>query len=219
MNVPANPTNSTISGVVPSTKPKKILVVWCHPVAESFSGAIFNTVVSNLTARGHELEIIDLYREGFDPTLPLDEWKRETRGDGERSHDLAHAEHVRKLRWADTLVFVYPTWFGGFPAMLKGWFDRVWMLGVAYHLPEGGGVLKPGLSNIRRIVAFTTHGSPKYTNAFGGEAGKRQLRRGLRAVCHRLCRSTWVPFYGNDRVGSTEREKYLTKVETFCRKF
>ena len=62
------------------------------------------------------------------------------------------------LRWAQALVFVYPTWWSGQPAMLKGWIDRVWVAGVAWELPPGADMLKQLLTNVRRIVVVTNNG-------------------------------------------------------------
>ena len=100
--------------------------------------------------------------------------------------------------WCDTLVLVYPTWWSGQPAMLKGWMDRVWVNGVAWDLPTGPTGCDPRLTNVRRLVAVTTHGSSKLVNAVEGEAGKRTLTRSLRSMCHPLARTTWIAMYGVD---------------------
>ncbi len=102
------------------------------------------------------------------------------------------------LRWCETLVLVYPTWWSGQPAMLKGWIDRVWANGVAWTLPAGSSRIRPLLCNVRRIVVVTTHGSSKLVNSLQGEGGKRVVTRALRSLCSRRCRTTWVAMYGVD---------------------
>jgi putative NADPH-quinone reductase len=101
--------------------------------------------------------------------------------------------------------------------MLKGWFDRVWVCGVAWELPAGANRLTPLLRNVRRLVAVTTHGSPKYVNVLEGEGGKRTLTRSLRAMCHPLCRTTWLALYDIDRCSDAKRSDFLTTVETKMR--
>jgi NAD(P)H dehydrogenase (quinone) len=117
------------------------------------------------------------------------------------------------LRWAQALVLVYPTWWSGQPAMLKGWIDRVWVAGVAWELPPGADVVRPLLRNVRRIVAITGHGSSKLVNALEGEAGKRTMTRSMRAMCARRTRTTWCAMYGLDTAGGDARERFLEKVE------
>jgi NAD(P)H dehydrogenase (quinone) len=126
-------------------------------------------------------------------------------------------EHVDALRWASRLVFVYPTWFGTQPAILKGWFDRVWVEGVAFRLPRQRGpfrplLLRPLLGNIRSIDVVTSHGSHKVMNSVQGEPGKRVLLRGIRSLCHWRCRTRWIAFYGNDRASEADRRAFLRNV-------
>lgn len=188
---------------------RRVLIIFAHPVAESFIGSARARVHGALEAEGHSVDTIDLYAEGFDPVLGASEWANH---DG---HDGIAADirpHVSKLQWADTLVFVYPTWFGAQPAMLKGWFDRVWVEGVAYRLPANGGHLRPRLRNVRRIVVITSHGSTRFTNRITGEPGKRVIRWGLRSLCHPFTRTKWIAFYGNDTAKPADREAFLVRV-------
>lgn len=188
----------------------KAHVVYSHPDPDSFVAAVLERVLAGLRAGGHEVRLRDLYAEGFHPELS--EW--------ERVHHLDPPDgkpdigpYADDLRWCDTLVLVYPTWYGAQPAMLKGWIDRVWVSGVAYRLPEGSNVIRPGLRNIRRIVVVTTHGSTKYINMLQGESGKRTVTRGLRLLCHRFARTTWLACYGVDTRDAAHREAFLRKVE------
>ena len=188
---------------------RRVLIVFAHPVADSFVGAARTRAHAVLVDAGHAVDVIDLNAEGFDPVLRAAEWENHD-GHGGIAPDV-HA-HVAKLQWADTLVFVYPTWFGAQPSILKGWFDRVWVEGVAYRLPAGGGHLRPKLRNIRRIVVITSHGSGKLTNMVTGEPGKRVILRGLRTLCHPLTRTRWIAFYGNDTAEPADRSAFLDRV-------
>ena len=188
---------------------RRVLIVFAHPVADSFVGAARARAHAVLVDAGHAVDAIDLNAEGFDPVLSAAEWKNHD-GHGGIAPDVR--AHVAKLQWADTLVFVYPTWFGAQPSILKGWFDRVWVEGVAYRLPAAGGHLRPKLRNIRRIVVITSHGSGKLTNMVTGEPGKRVILRGLRTLCHPLTRTRWIAFYGNDTAKPTDRSAFLDRV-------
>lgn len=192
----------------------KTYVVYCHPLDGSYIASVRNRVLAGLAAAGHEIRITDLYAEGFRPELSA--W--------ERTHHLDPPEtkpeiapHAENLRWCDTLVFVYPTWWGGQPAMLKGWIDRVWVAGVAYELPPGGNRIRPLLKNIRRLVVVTTHGSSKWINALQGEGGKRVISRALRVLCHSRARTSWIALYGIDRASDRDRSGFLDRAERKAR--
>jgi putative NADPH-quinone reductase len=192
----------------------KALVVYAHPTPDSLCAAARDRVLAGLAAAGHEVRLLDLYADGFVPELSS--WEREHHlDDPSTKPDIAaHADH---LRWCDTLVLVYPTWYSGQPAMLKGWIDRVWVRGVAYELPEGGNRIRPLLQHIRRIVVVTTHGSPKWVNVVQGEGGKRVAFRSLRVLCSRRCRTTWLALYGADTGSHELRTAFLDRVERTVR--
>ena len=112
-------------------------------------------------------------------------------------------------QWADALVLVYPTWWGAQPAILWGWLDRVWIDGIAFSRRPGARRARPGLRNIRHLVAITTHGSSKWINAVEGEPGKRVVLRRMRACCHPRVRTRWIALYGVDRSDEAERRAFL----------
>ncbi len=188
---------------------RRALVVYCHPSPTSFAAAARDRVVAGLTSSGAEIRLIDLYAEGFVPELSADERAAHL----EPGTHPTLVEHAAALTWCNTLIFVYPTWWAGQPAMLKGWFDRVWASGVAWELPTGGNRLRAKLRNVTRIVTVTSHGSPKYINAIEGEGGKRTISRAMRAMCHPLCRSTWLALYDIDRCSAADRTTFLDRVE------
>ena len=186
-----------------------MLVVHAHPVPESFNRALFDAAVDALSSGGAEVRATDLYGEGFEPELTLEE---------KRSH-LAPAaskpqvsRHVDDLRWAQHLVLVYPTWWSGVPAMLKGWFDRVWINDVAFVLPAGASNIAGRLHNIDSITIVTTHGSGALRNRVQGQSGRRMVLRGLRTMCGRRCRTNWLAMYDMDRAGQREREEFVERV-------
>jgi putative NADPH-quinone reductase len=188
---------------------ERALVVYCHPLAESFVRVVRDQAVATLETRGAEVRVNDLYTDGFDPTFTAGERDRHL----SPGADPSLQRYVDDLLWCDTLVLVYPTWWSGQPAMLKGWMERVWVNGVAWDLPDGADRLSPRLKNVRRLVAVTTHGSSKLVNAVEGEAGKRTLTRSLRAMCHPLARTHWIAMYGIDTSSDDDRTKFLAAVD------
>ncbi len=187
----------------------RALVVYCHPLEDSLVAAARDRALAGLRAGGADVRLVDLYGDGFEPALSSGE---------HRAHHAPGVEpqlqhYVDDLRWCDTLVLVYPTWWAGQPAMLKGWVDRVWACEVAWTLEPGRSVLTPGLRNVRRLVAVTTHGSSKLINAIEGEGGKRTLTRSMRGMCHPLARTTWIALYGVDTCSDERRRAFLERVE------
>ena len=96
--------------------------------------------------------------------------------------------------------------------MLKGWIDRVWICGVAWSKPETATRIKPELTNIRQIIAVTTHGSTKLLNSLEGEAGKRTVTRSLRMMCGRRTKTKWIALYGIDTSEGVKRLAFLDRV-------
>jgi putative NADPH-quinone reductase len=185
----------------------RALVVHCHPNAASFTAAVRDRVVAALSARGDEVRVTDLYADGFNPVMSATERQRHL----EPGPDPSVADHAADLQWCQHLVLVYPTWWSGQPAMLKGWIDRVWVRDVAFDLPSESSRVHARLRNVRRITVVTTHGSSKFVNAIEGEAGKRMVTRTLRAVCHPLARTRWVALYGVDTATEQQRVAFLDR--------
>lgn len=196
-------------------KVRRFLVVVAHPLPESFVASMAERVVTTLRSSGHSVRVLDLYADDFDARLTNEEWLDRSRA----ASWPQLASHVEALRWTDGLVFVYPTWFGGQPAILKGWFDRVWGEGVAYVVPEDGGRVRGLLQHVRSITVVTTHGSTKWMNAMQGEPGKRVILRGLRSMCAMRCRTAWLAFYGNDQAETGDRHAFLARIEKSMAKY
>lgn len=185
-------------------------MVYANPVPDSFGAALRDVALAALHDGGHDVDLLDLYAEKFDPVLSPEA----------HANHLSHpstkpeiADYVVRLKWAQALVFVYPTWWSAQPAMLKGWMDRVLVEGVAFTLPPGGRSIKPLLRHVKRIAVVTTHGSSKLVNAVQGESGKRVLLRGVRSLCHPLTRSKWIAMYGVDNSTEEQRARFVERVE------
>lgn len=193
----------------------RTLVVYCHPNPDSFVAAARDRVLAGLGAAGHEVRLVDLYADGFRPELSVAERFPDTIS----APDPELVRYADLLRWAEALVLVYPTWWSGQPAMLKGWIDRVFGPGLGVNLQKASGFRQPLLNGLRRIAIVTTHGSPKWTNALEGEVGKRTAFRSVRAVCNRRVWTSWTAIYGLDRADEAKRVAWLDRVEARFSRF
>lgn len=187
----------------------RALVVFCHPKRDSFSGAVLGAVTDRLEAGGAEYRVRDLYRSNFSPVLSAQELDVY---EDEEANVLPVAQHVDDLRWCDALIFVYPTWWYGLPAMLKGWLDRVLVPGVAFIMPKDGEDIRPGLTHITRIAVFTTCGASWWLTRLIGAPGRRTLLRGVRVVCARRCRTYYAAYHLMDSSTDASRARHLGKV-------
>ncbi|MCA3243506.1 MAG: NAD(P)H-dependent oxidoreductase [Rubrivivax sp.] len=194
----------------------RLLVVFCHPDPESFGAAIFRTACDALRAAGHELRIIDLYAEGFDPVFTREERRTYLTDTAQNIAGVAH--HVEALQWAEGWVAIYPTWFYGLPAMLKGWLDRVWLPGVTFQVATAKKrTIRGELQNIRRFVGITTSGSPWWWLRVIGDPGRSLLMKGLRPLYARGCRMSWLQLHDMNHATAADREAFLAKVDRSLR--
>ena len=185
-------------------------VVYCHPVAESFSAALHRAVLDGLARGGHEVDDLDLYAEGFSPALT----EAERRGyDHSPANETSVAPYVARLRAAEALVFCFPTWWYAMPAMVKGYLDRVLLPGVAFHFPPGGGDIRPGLTHLRKLGVVTTTGSPWWMmRLMMREPNRAVFLRGVRRLMAPRAAGVYLSLYDVDRSTAAIRQRYLDRV-------
>lgn len=188
----------------------RLLIIYCHPCPESFVAALLATTVTTLQGAGHETRVIDLYAEGFNPIMSAEERRGyHTPHDNERPV----AAYLDALRWCEGLIFVYPTWWYGQPAMLKGWMDRVWVPHATFTMPEHGQPIRAVMTNIRLLGVITTLGAPWWWwNVAIGAPGRKILLRGLRPLIDRRARTFWLSLHEMDSAGAARRSRFLAKV-------
>ncbi|MCI0401059.1 MAG: NAD(P)H-dependent oxidoreductase [Gammaproteobacteria bacterium] len=195
----------------------RILVIYAHPVEESFNSAIHRRILDILTRRGHDVIDTDLYRENFQPVLTRDERNRYFMS-GENTDTVQ--EYVDNLRWAEALVFCFPTWWHGMPAILKGYLDRVWLPGVAFHLTGNGGPLQPGLQHIQKLALVTTYGAPWwFVQLIMRHPIKTMLLRGLKPLLGKGAQVIYLAHHDLDRTSEKHRNMFLQKVQKSFEKF
>jgi putative NADPH-quinone reductase len=191
-----------------------VLMVYAHPRAESLSAALRDAAKASLEAAGHRVELIDLYAEGFRAALSAEESAIFRDRGGDLEEVRAHAEALRR---ADALVLVHPTWWFGMPAILKGWFDRVWSHGVAFKVAPNG--IEGMLTNIRRIAVVTTYGSPWWVIWWVGRLDRKLFRRGIAVLCGKGCKVEWLSLTRLDTRTREECEGFMRRVKGHFRKW
>lgn len=188
----------------------RVLVLYCHPNPASFSAHLRDRVLSALARERHETRLVDLYGQGFDPVMSLDErLGYHTPGDNE----VPVADHLADLRWAEGIVFLYPTWWFGLPAMLKGWLDRVLVPHATFAMPTEDKPMQSKLANIRLVVCITTCGARWWQMKYIGEPGRRTLLRGFRTICHPRCATRFAALYRIDTTREADRLRFAGRVE------
>ena len=185
-----------------------ITVVHAHPSPSSFNRAVFDTTVGALGR--HDLDAFDLYADGYQPAMTAEE-RRAYHGDAPILDPLVE-RYAAAVNRADALVFVYPTWWSGVPAIMKGWLEKVMVPGVAFGFDATGRV-EPRLQHVRRIAGVTTYGSAHWRVSLGADGGRRTLLRALRVSTGWRTRTTWLGLYGMDTATAGERQEFLGRVE------
>jgi NAD(P)H dehydrogenase (quinone) len=182
-----------------------ILVVFAHPRRESFTGALLDHFVGGLQQAGHVPEIADLYREGFNPCLGEADYAQFSK-DSPMPEDVLHEQ--KRVEAAEGLAFVFPVWWWSFPAILKGWVDRVFSQGWAYDFSLEK---VTGLLHLQKAVLLGSGGSSHQAFRKYGyyDAMQRQMDVGLLRYCGVRSTAIYV-FPGVDDLAAT-RPAYLEK--------
>lgn len=171
----------------------RCLIVITHPLSESLCHSLAKTAIEELTVAGHDIQILDLYQEGFAPSLTVAERQSYY---GQAFDDEAVQPQVEQLLWAEALVLIFPTWWFGFPAILKGWFDRVWAPGVAYDHAQDLGAIKARLSSLKRVLAITTLGAAWWVDWLVlWRPVQRILKLAILGACAPSCRLEMLSLY------------------------
>ncbi len=191
----------------------RVLYLYCHPLADSFHAGIRAAALAVLKTGGHAIDLLDLYAESFQPVLTEDE--RRHYFDVPRNQ-AGLESHVARLRAAEALVVQFPTWRLGPPAILKGYFDRLMIPGVAYDVSDPSGT-KPELDNLRKIVGVVTYGQPWSAAFWMGDVSHKTVTRFLSWFTGGKARIAFLALYGVD--GSTDRQRgqFIARVEKAMR--
>lgn len=192
----------------------RVLLLHSHPVEESYGGALHRQALESLRKAGHEVDDCNLYAENFDPVL--------SRHDRLVYHDYPEntslvKPYVDRLKLAEGLVIVTPVWNFGFPAILKGYFDRVWLPGVSFELV--GGKVESRLRHIKKLGAVLTYGATPFRAFVAGNPPKKIVKRVLRAQINPLKPVTFLAHYDMNNCTPETRARFLEKVRLEMERF
>jgi NAD(P)H dehydrogenase (quinone) len=186
----------------------RILVVFAHPIETSFVSALHARVVEILRASGHLLDDLDLYAEKFDPVMSREGLLRYIDTNANTREVEAY---VQRLRAAEALVLVFPVWFDGLPAIMQGYFQRVFLPGVSVLIDEAG-LFHPNLGNIKRMAAVCGYGEGKRDVAAKGDPPRRFVRDNIRALIHPKGRFEYLALYNMDFNAAARRATFMKRV-------
>ena len=186
---------------------KKILIINGHPNKESFNFGIANAYKTGAKKSGAEVKEIIIADLKFNPNLQFGYQKRT-----ELEPDLI--ESWEKIKWADHLVWIHPVWWGGLPAITKGFIDRLFLPGMAFQYKENS-VWWDKLLKGKTAHIITTLDQPSWYYRFVyGQPSVNQLKKTTLEFCG--VKPVKVSYIGVIKTANEElRGKWLTKVEKF----
>ena len=161
----------------------RVFIVHAHHEPRSFNGALTRKARETLLEAGHEVAVSDLYAIGFDPVsdrrnfrtvVDASRLRQQAEEDYASKHDGFEASlqaEMDKLEWCDVLIFQFPLWWLGLPAILKGWVDRVFALGRAYG---GGRYFNRGTFAGKRAMCSLTVGGSAAAYSDQGAYGRME---------------------------------------------
>lgn len=182
------------------------MVLYAHPCPESFNAAVHKVVVESLQESGWEVDDCDLNKEGFQPVLS----EIERRGYHDEPENIAPVKpYVDRIKAADALVMVFPVWNFGYPAILKGFLDRVFLPGISFQLVDGK--VRPGLTNIKKLYAFTTYGGTRWRAIQNADPPRKTVTRAVWYACG-MPKKKYIGLYDMNRNTEAKLTAHLERV-------
>ncbi len=177
---------------------------------KSLCASLAESVIERLRQRGHGVDVLDLYERNFSPALT----EPERASYYSATFDQCALEtEIAQLQAAEALVLVFPTWWFGMPAILKGWFDRVWAPGVAYDHANDLGAIKPRLDRLRKTIAITTLGAPWWVDYFVlRRPVRRQLKFALLGTCAPKSSFAMLSLHKSEKLQANEVERFKARI-------
>jgi putative NADPH-quinone reductase len=197
----------------------RVHVIHAHPVETSYNRALFNAVADELTSKGHSVDALNLYDEGFDAVLSREERLNYHEVPGNLTPSVK--PYVDRLMVAEALVFVHPVWNYGYPAILKGYFDRIFLPGVSFILEGGGdrGRLVPNLTHIKKVAFVTTYGGDRWRTMIMGDPPRKLAQRWGWATFRTGKPPLYLALYDMNNCTPAQLERFIGKVRAEMARF
>jgi NAD(P)H dehydrogenase (quinone) len=182
-------------------------VVLAHPWHGSLNKAILDRVMEIVESKGEEYRLIDLNKDGFDPVLREKELKLFSKGE---ALDPMVKDYQKALTDTEKLILIFPIWWYSAPAILKGFFDKVFLKGFAYE--SNGPLLKGKLKNIKEALVITTSEGPTlFYKLFGGNPIKRVITGSTLKIVG-IKKVKWINSDQTSSQDSSKRKRFLNNL-------
>lgn len=193
----------------------RVLYVYCHPLDDSFHAAIRREALAALGGAGHAIDLLDLYAEGFDPVLSA----QRRRDYHDPAQNRANNQvYVDRLMAANALIVQFPTWSFGPPAMLKGFFDRMFGPGIAMDLSDPAKA-RPLLTHIERITGISTYGRPRLQAIAMADPPRKIIKRYLPWFTQHRAKVRYHALYHMNTATAARRSRFLARVRREMERF
>lgn len=181
-------------------------IIYAHPWDGSFNHAILTQVLTNLEANNESYQLIDLYQDNFNPVFSPEELK--TYGKGKTSYELVN-KYQKMIKESDELIFIFPIWWYGLPAILKGFIDKVMLINFAYS-EDDKGVLSGQLTYINKTSVLTT--STIYQSYIKESFLSTFMNGILNEIGLTTDKSQWINFDEVNLTTDDKRKEYLASL-------
>jgi putative NADPH-quinone reductase len=200
----------------------RVLVVHAHPVETSFNRSLFKAVCETLRKKGDEVDALNLYEDEFQAVMSSQE--RLEYHDVPGNLTALTKPYVDRLRAADKIVFVHPVWNYGYPAILKGFFDRIFLPGVSFILVGGDGQadkgkLIPNMKNIKKVAYVTTYGGDRFRTWIMGDPPRRLAMRWAWVTFGTVLPPKYLALYDMNHQTEAGLTGFIDKVKRAMEKF
>lgn len=190
--------------------PRNFLIVSASPSQTSLTSSLAEYCKDVAIGRGSKVSHINLYAERFDPVLS--EVERNNYYTVKRIDPIV-CGMAAKVAEADVILLIFPTWWGGFPAILKGWFDRIWAPYIAFDFsPEAG--MTGRLDNLEKLIVVTTWALPSWIDRFVLlSAMKRTLKHLIIRAGAPQCRVKYLAIYSVNKTPDRQLQRVKAKLQ------
>ncbi|KML05684.1 flavodoxin [Bacillus stratosphericus] len=186
-------------------------IVYAHPWDGSYNHAILTSITEKLETKREPFQVIDLYKDGFNPVFTAEELKHFHKG--ETPYSLVK-DYQEKLKQSTELVFIFPVWWWDLPAMLKGFIDKVMLSGFAFIEDQNTGTLKGLLTNIKKTTVISTSTTDKeYIESEAGNAIQSVfINRTLADLGIKNDSTKWIHFSRVNLTTDEKRKQFLKEI-------
>ncbi|MDO4640256.1 MAG: NAD(P)H-dependent oxidoreductase [Neisseria sp.] len=186
-------------------------IIYAHPYDKSFNHAILERVQELLNVQNEPFQLINLYTDGFNPVYSQEELALFNQG---KTLDPLILKYQKILKETDRLIFIFPIWWANVPAIVKGFFDKVFLKTFAY-IENNSGSLKGLLSNIQETIVISTSTAPTFYLKYfcGNTIGKAMLGHTIKSIGVKKRR--WINCGRANLVSQKKRTQFLTSLEKY----